>query len=289
MQPVEVSLSVVAHVGAASVRRSLPRRSRRRVGPWCFADHFGPLAVRPGAGMDVGPHPHCGLQTVTWLSAGELEHHDSLGSEQVIRPGQLNLMSAGHGVAHSEEATAQYEGRLEGIQLWVAQPEATRDSAPAFEHHRDLPSVDLGAGRATVLVGELHGALSPARRDSDLVGAELVLRGASTLALRPDYEHALIVLEGDLALEDERVGPGALAYLAPGREEVVLEGRGPTRAMLVGGVPMDEEILVWWNFVARTRAEVEAAREAWERPDGRFGEVASLLTRIGAPATLWSR
>ncbi len=141
---VEVSESREAEVGRFRVRRALPRRGRRTVGAWCFADHMGPADVTEGSGLDVGPHPHTGLQTVTWLVDGEALHKDSLGSEQVIRPGQLNLMTSGAAVTHAEEATGYYRGTLEGVQLWVALPERTRHGAAAFEHHETLPQGDLG-------------------------------------------------------------------------------------------------------------------------------------------------
>jgi redox-sensitive bicupin YhaK (pirin superfamily) len=285
----EVGQSHEAHVGHFTVRRSLPRRGRRTVGAWCFADHFGPAAVTPRQGMDVGPHPHCGLQTVTWLTSGEVLHRDSLGTEHLIRPGQLNLMSAGRGVAHSEEATGRYEGRLEGLQLWVAQPEATRSGPPAFEHHGGLPRLDVPGGQATVLVGELAGVTSPARHDSDQLGAELVLTEAAELALRPDFEHAVIVMEDEVLVGDVVVREGEIAYLAPGPDTLAVVARGRARVMLLGGVPFPEEILMWWNFVARGRGELESARSSWEQPDGRFGEVASLLARVGAPEPYWRR
>jgi redox-sensitive bicupin YhaK (pirin superfamily) len=162
---VEITDSHEAVVGAMTVRRALPRRARRTVGAWCFVDHMGPLAVTEDEGIDIGPHPHIGLQTVTWLLAGEVLHRDSLGSEQLIRPGQLNLMTAGHGVSHAEERTGRYRGDLHGMQLWVAQPEGTRHGPPAFEHHASLPQVALGGAEATLLVGDLAGASSPARRE----------------------------------------------------------------------------------------------------------------------------
>ncbi len=152
-------------VGRIRVRRALPRTGRRTIGAWCFADHMGPVDVTEEHGLDIGPHPHTGLQTVTWLVAGQVLHRDSLGSEQLIAPGQLNLMTAGRGVAHAEEATGAYRGPLHGIQLWIAQPEATRHGAAAFEHHASLPQAEVGAATATVLVGELGGARSPARHD----------------------------------------------------------------------------------------------------------------------------
>jgi quercetin 2,3-dioxygenase len=152
-----ISESRLAQVGSLQVRRALPNRARRTVGAWCFADHFGPANLSEQRRPDIGPHPHMGLQTVTWLLDGELVHRDSIGSERPIHPGQLNLMTAGHGVAHAEEATSGYRGPVHGVQLWVAQPSATRDGPPAFEHHRELPHVEVGNGTATVLVGELDG------------------------------------------------------------------------------------------------------------------------------------
>src|SRR4051812_44710661 len=173
-----------AEVGGFDVNRVLPRRQRRSVGAWCFVDHMGPGRVTADRGLDIGPHPHAGLQTVTWLLRGEVLHRDSLGSEQVIRPGQLNLMTAGAGVSHSEETRGVYEGGVHGVQLWVAQPEATRSGVPAFEHHAELPQVELANGDATVLVGELSGVMSPSRRDTDHLGADLDLRpGRSSLPL----------------------------------------------------------------------------------------------------------
>jgi len=284
----EVTPSRTTQVGAASVRRALPRRDRRTVGAWCFADHMGPVAVTEDREVDIGPHPHIGLQTVTWLVAGELVHHDSLGSEQPIRPGQLNLMTAGHGVAHAEEGTGRYRGDLHGIQLWVAQPEGTRHGPPAFEHHADLPQVELAAGVATVLIGGLGSARSPARHDTDGLGVDLRLRpGRSVVELQPGFEHAVVVLEGAVALDGTVVVPGNLAYLGFARDELAISARTPTRALLLGGVPFEAPISMWWNFVARTHDEIDAARQSWEAQDDRFGPVVSSLARIPAPPTPW--
>ena len=277
-----------ATVGDLGVRRILPRRGRRAVGPWCFADHMGPAAVTAERGLDIGPHPHIGLQTVTWLVAGEVLHRDSLGSEQVVRPGQLNLMTAGRGVSHSEEATGSYAGDLHGIQLWVAQPAATRDGEPAFEHHDALPQVEYGDAVATVLVGELGDTLSPARRDTPLVGADLALHdGSAVLPLRRDWEHGLVVLRGGVSVDDRFVGPGRLAYLGQGRDELVLDAVEPTRLVLLGGEPLDEKIMMWWNFVGRSRDELDSAYRSWQAQDDRFGRVASALPRIPAPPPHW--
>jgi redox-sensitive bicupin YhaK (pirin superfamily) len=287
--PVEVAEGRRTEVGGIPVQRSLPQRGRRTVGAWCFADHFGPADVAD-ASMLVGPHPHVGLHTVTWVLEGEVVHHDSLGSEQLIKPGQLNLMTAGRGVAHAEETPPGATGALHGLQLWVAQPDATRHGPAAFEHHGALPEAEVEAVAATVLVGELAGARSPARCDTPLVGADIVVRGPSTLPLDPTFEHGLLVIDGPLTLDGRLLEPGAFAYLAPGRSELDLApGPGAARALLLGGVPFEEPVLMWWNFVARSREEMDAARSAWEAGSDRFGPVDSGLGRIPAPPPLWDR
>ncbi|HET7487138.1 MAG TPA: pirin family protein [Acidimicrobiales bacterium] len=278
---VEVLEGRAVDVGGLAVRRLLPRRRRRTVGAWCFVDHLGPAV----AGLGIGPHPHIGLQTVTWLLEGAVLHRDSLGSEQVIRPGQLNLMTAGRGVAHAEEGA----GTLHGVQLWVAQPSATRDDGPAFEHHAVLPQVEVGEAVATVLVGSLLGAASGARRDTDHTGVDLALRaGRAVLPLDPASEYGLVVLEGSVAVGPHRLGPGRLAYLGTGRDEVPIDAGGPARAMLLGGRPFDEPLLMWWNYVARTPAEITEAHRAWTEGDGRFGQVRSPLHPMTAPAPPWA-
>lgn len=284
-----VAPSRAAMVGSMPVRRALPSRGRRTVGAWCFVDHFGPAEVGGTGGMDVGPHPHIGLQTVTWLLAGEILHRDSLGSEQLIRPGELNLMSAGHGVAHSEEATGSYRGELHGLQLWVAQPAATRDGPPAFEHHGELPQVEIGGATATVLVGVVAGAGSPARRDSEHLGADLVLHGPpATVPLDAAHEHALVVTGGVVRVEGTEVGPGRLAYLAPGREELDLApATDAARALLLGGPPLRETVAMWWNFVARTHEEIDAAFDDWTARSPRFGVVASTLAPLDTAPPPW--
>lgn len=284
---VELSDSRTEQVGQVTVRRALPRKGRRTVGAWCFADHMGPAAVTESNGLDIGPHPHIGLQTVTWLIDGEVLHRDSLGSEQVIRPGQLNLMTAGNGVSHAEEHTGHYQGTLQGIQLWVALPEATRHGPAAFEHHAELPRTDLDGAVATVLVGQLGDLASPARHDTPLVGVDLDLRQATTVPLRPDFEHALVVLDGEVVVDGTPVPPGKLAYLGLGRSELRLDGRQRSRAVLIGGEPFPDQILMWWNFVARSRTEIDDARAAWADRHERFGSVASALSLIPAPVPFW--
>jgi redox-sensitive bicupin YhaK (pirin superfamily) len=275
-----------AQVGGIVVRRALPKRARRTVGPWCFLDHFGPAS----APMEIGPHPHTGLATVTWVVEGEVLHRDSLGSEQPIRPGQLNLMSAGRGVAHAEESPSGGPASLHGAQLWVALPERTRTAGPAFEHHPELPLAELGDGVvATVLVGELGGSRSPARADHPAVGADLVVAGSTAVPLDPAFEHAFVVLSGVVRVDGRPVEPGWLVDLGPGRSEVGLAGDDGARALLVGGAPFEFAPVMWWNFVGRTREEVAAARADWMAADeDRFGPVGSPLDRIPAPPVPWS-
>lgn len=275
-----------AQVGGFPVRRVLPRRQRRTVGAWCFVDHMGP----GGSGLNVGPHPHIGLQTVTWLFQGALLHRDSLGSEQLVRPGQLNLMTAGRGVAHAEETAGVYDGPLHGVQLWVAQPSATRDGEPAFEHHADLPHLDAGAGAAAVvLVGDFLGASSPARRDTDHLGVDLTLvRGETAVPLDARFEHALVVVDGSVTAAGRSLTPGRLAYLGTGRDELRLTAAEPARLLLLGGAPFPEPVLMWWNYVARTRDEITTAHRDWTVGTARFGPVASPLPRIDTGAPPWA-
>jgi redox-sensitive bicupin YhaK (pirin superfamily) len=283
-QRIELTPSREAQVGATTVRRTLPTRGRRTVGPWCFLDH----APESRVGMQVGPHPHIGLQTVTWLLDGEVVHRDSLGSEQSIRPGQLSLMSAGRGVAHAEETPAGYHGRLHVVQLWVAQPERTRHGPPAFEHHAELPRIELDNTTVTVIVGAVAGAVSPARRDTESIGAELALReGRTRLPVDAAHEHAIVVLDGTVAVADHVVAADQLAYLGTGRSEIVVTVTTPARALLVGGEPFEARPLMWWNFVARDRAEIDAAYADWQAGDPRFGAVASSLAAIPAPPPPW--
>lgn len=255
-----------------AVSRTLPHKERRMVGAWCFVDQYGPA----DHDMRVAPHPHTGLQTVSWLVAGEILHRDSIGSAALIRPGQLNLMTAGHGIAHSEESPAERTGPLHGVQLWVALPEQARSVAPAFAHHADLPVLTRPGAAITVLMGELAGAVSPARAYTPIVGAEAALDADATvtLPLRPDFEYAALVLDGAADVDGVPLSPGTLLYL--GRERTSLElaaAGGAARVLLLGGEPFEEEIVMWWNFVGRGHDDVAAAREQWMAADARFGEV----------------
>jgi hypothetical protein len=287
---VELTPSRRTQVGETTVWRALPTRRRRTVGAWCFLDHAPERLVDGGRGLQIGPHPHIGLQTVTWLLDGEVIHRDSLGSEQPIRPGQLNLMSAGRGVTHAEETPRSYRGRLHGVQLWVAQPDSTRHGPPAFEHHEDLPQVECGAATATVIVGRVHGVESPARRDNELVGVDLTMRpGRTVVDVDHGHEHAVVVLDGTVANDNRVIPRDQLAYLGGGREHVALVATASARVLLLGGEPMDTRPLMWWNFVARDREEVDAAYADWQSGSDRFGAVNSGLDLIPAPPPPWLR
>jgi quercetin 2,3-dioxygenase len=223
--------------------------------------------------MAVPPHPHIGLQTVTWLLAGNVLHRDSLGSEQMIKPGQLNLMTAGRGIAHAEESPADHDPQLHGVQLWVALPEASRLTEPAFEHHAELPFTGADGFTITVFLGCLTGTCSPATTFSRLVGAQLVAsRDVSTrIAVNPDFEHVVFVALGAAQVAGTQLQPGSLLYLPTGRDTVPLAAPTGSALLLLGGVPLGEPLLMWWNFVARTPHEIAAAVADWK--EGRFGEV----------------
>jgi hypothetical protein len=275
-------------LGGLAIRRLLPARGRRLVGAWCFLDAFGPLAFderrKP---MDVPPHPHLGLQTVSWLIDGEVLHKDSLGCEELAVPGTLNLMTSGRGIAHSEETPPRNAGRLEGVQLWVALPDADRFVAPAFEHHAQLPVVESRGLRATVILGSLAGARSPGRAFSPVVGADVVVeRGAAgSLSLEPVFEHAVLLLRGAGLVAGAPLEPATLLYLGAGRAELPLRAApaAPLRFLLLGGAPFGETVLMWWNFVARTADEIREAREDWQA-GRRFGEVGAYGgARLEAP------
>ncbi|CAL9637083.1 pirin family protein [Streptomyces sp. enrichment culture] len=259
---------------AMRVRRTLPQRARTLIGAWCFADHYGPDDVTGTGGMDVAPHPHTGLQTVSWLFSGEIEHRDSLGSHAYVRPGELNLMTGGHGISHSEVSTPNTTV-LHGVQLWVALPREHQDAARDFQHHVPQP-VPLDGGEVRVFLGSLAGVTSPVRTFTPLLGAEVTLApgAVTTLDLDPAHEHGVLVDTGDVLVGDTAVQPAELGYAAPGRTALTLTNRGPeaARLVLLGGPPFDEEIVMWWNFIGRSHEDIVRAREDWTNGT-RFGEV----------------
>jgi len=263
------------------VDRVLPHRSLPTVGGWCFLDQFGPQHTD----MRVLPHPHSGLQTVTWPLAGEIHHRDSLGGDVLVRPGQLNLMTAGRGISHSEFSVGDVP-LLHALQLWLALPADAAGIEPGFEQHVALPSYERGGLRATVLVGGLGDAVSPATVHTPLVGADLSLAPgtAAGVPLRRDFEHALLVVEGEVEAAGTRLAAGPLLYLGTGRDTLSLAtGGSGARAMLLGGEPFPDELVMWWNFVGRSHEEIAAARADWTDGD-RFGRVAGHGdARIPAP------
>ncbi len=262
------------HLGALEIARALPIRRRRMVGPWCFFDRFGPVSFGEERPMDVPPHPHIGLQTVTWLLEGEVRHDDSLGYEAVVRPGGVNVMTAGRGIAHAERTPVENSGRLSGVQLWAALPDADRETDPGFENLAETPAVVQAGGIIRVFSGTLAGATSPARHYSAILGADVTVHPGAALSfdLQPEYEHALFLLEGDCAFEHQPVEAGMLVDLGRDRTAASFISRGGGRVLLIGGPPFPEEILMWWNFVARTREEIAGARANWES-HRHFGEV----------------
>ncbi len=256
------------------IRRALPNRHRRTVGAWCFLDHAGPVDYAAGRGLTIGPHPHIGLQTFSWMIEGRILHRDSLGFEQWIHPGQVNLMTAGRGISHSEESPADAPGRFQLAQLWIALPKAESEREPAFHHYPELPVFGQGGFRITVLAGLHAGHRSPAQVYTPLVGLDLAAAGAAgaVLPLDPAFEHAVLTLEGAPAVAGEPLAPGVLQYLGPGRDSLRIDAPAASRLLVIGGEPFAEEILLWWNFVARSRDEIEAAARDWQRGE-RFGRV----------------
>ncbi|MFJ9825014.1 pirin family protein [Streptomyces sp. NPDC101160] len=272
---------------AMTVRRTLPQRSRTLIGAWCFADHYGPDRVADSGGMDVAPHPHTGLQTVSWLFSGEIEHRDSLGTHAFVRPGELNLMTGGHGIAHTEVSTPDTTV-LHGVQLWVALPDEHRHAPRDFQHHAPKPLRVDGAD-IRVFLGTLAGDASPVRTFTPLLGAELLIDpGASvTLDVDPAFEHGLLVDQGDVRLDGTLLRPAELGYAGTGRTTLTLanDSAERARAVLLGGTPFEEEIIMWWNFIGRSHEDIVEAREEWEKASARFGEVEGYPgDRLPAPA-----
>ena len=263
---------------AMDVRRTLPQKQRSLIGAWCFLDHYGPDAVGDTGGMVVPRHPHTGLQTVSWLFTGEIEHRDSAGFHAMVRPGELNLMTAGRGISHSEFSTPDTTV-LHGAQLWVALPDSARHMPPTFAHYRPEPlvgdgfSVSVFLGGLTVL--NPHGAdlhsHSPVATHTELVGAEILLQPGTSIRLdvKAHHEHGVLLDSGTLSVGVDELPVDHLAYLPPGTQEITLRaGAQPVRALLIGGEPLNEQILMWWNFVGRTHEEVVEYRRQWQAEIG---------------------
>jgi quercetin 2,3-dioxygenase len=273
LSPREVPLGGVR---AMTVRRTLPQRQRTFVGAWCFVDHYGPDDVDPQGGMVVPPHPHTGLQTASWLFTGEVEHRDSAGHHAFVRPGELNLMTAGRGISHSEYSTPGTTV-LHGAQLWLALPDSDRHTDPGFEHY--VPSPVRGEGwEARVFLGSLLGSTSPVLTFSPLLGAELRLSAGTTLQIPvdPAYELGLLLDSGSLTVGDEALKSHELGYLEPGRELLEITAAEDALLLLLGGPPFGEQIVMWWNFIGRDHDEVAGFRAQWQHlldvgSDDRFG------------------
>lgn len=281
----EVIPSRPSYLGALAIRRALPVRERRTIGPWCFLDRYGPLTFSDATPMDALPHPHIGIQTVSWLLDGELEHYDSLGYDSIVRAGGVNVMTAGRGIAHAERTPSSNSGRLDGVQLWVALPDESRNVAPSFEHAAEVPRIDLPGGHASVFIGAAAGAESPVTRHSGMLGAEIRCHpGAATgLDLERGYEHGIFVAAGDAEIEGMPLEVNTLYFAPAGRAGLELRSREGATILLIGGTPLASPIVIWWNFVARSAAEIAAAREAWESGTGFDPVVGHEGPRVPAP------
>lgn len=277
-------------VDGFKVRRALPSRQRRMVGPFIFLDQMGPELLREGRGLDVAPHPHIGLATVTYLFAGELLHRDSLGSVQPIRPGEVNWMTAGRGIAHSERTPQEMRAvgsDLFGIQSWVALPTQYEETDPTFVHHdaSELPIVEDHGKRVRLICGSLYGARSPVRLLSDMFYAEVILEGDARLQVSKDYaERAAYVVEGSIGLapEGETFHAGQLIVFKPA-SEIILNASGQARLMLLGGEPLEGRRHIWWNFVSSSPERIEQAKDDWK--SGRFSPVVDETEFIPLPET----
>lgn len=255
-----------------TIRRALPHRDRKTIGAWCFLDHFGPLDLKNTKGLRVGPHPHMGLQTFTYPLQGEILHRDSLGSKQKIQPGQVNVMTAGKGIAHSEESLP--DSILHGVQLWIALPDAVRHMNPDFIHYENIPSLKIDNLHINLLAGEFQNNVSPVKVYSPLIGLELnaMEDTACFLPLNPTFEYGILPLIGNIKIANEVVNIETLLYLPCGQLEIPVQLQKGSRVLIIGGEPFKEDILIWWNFVARTKEEMLAAANAWNNQTA-FGEV----------------
>lgn len=293
VQPVIQRITAQTSILGEGMRiyRAMPSPQRRMIGAWCFLDHFGPLDVTRGRGLRVGPHPHIGLQTVTWPLQGEILHRDSLGTVQLIRPGQLNLMTSGRGISHTEESPAERSAQLHGAQLWIALPDAARHVEPSFEQHVALPVIQHNGLRITVLLGEAMGERSPGRIHTPLVGMELRTTGpvTSQIPLNPEFEYGALVLEGSADIENETLVPGTLLYLGGGRDTLHINTSAAACVLLIGGEPFREPLLMWWNFVARDKAEITKVSRDWNAAADYLGDVQGYDgARLVAPLPPWA-
>jgi redox-sensitive bicupin YhaK (pirin superfamily) len=258
------------------VRRVLPFRLRRQVGPFVFFDHFGPADFAAGRGMDVRPHPHIGLATVTYLYEGAIRHRDSLGSDQVIRPGDVNWMTAGRGIVHSERTPPEERAggqRLHGVQTWLGLPLEGQDVEPDFHHHAaaTLPEDERDGVRVRVIAGTAFGMESPVRVHSPTLYVDARFAAGARMMLPPEHaERAIYLIDGELSIDGNLLPPERMHVVAEGHD-VELIAATPVRALICGGAPLDGERIIWWNFVASSRSRIERAKADWAAQ--RFGQV----------------
>ncbi|MPW44208.1 pirin family protein [Acinetobacter guerrae] len=264
-----------AEIGKGTViKRALPSRQKRMIGAWCFLDHAGPVTFPQGDGLDVGPHPHTGLQTFTWMIEGTMMHTDSLGTKQLIRPYQVNLMTAGHGISHTEVAPDS-ETKMHAAQLWIALPDDKLNMPPQFDHYPELPKTVQDQVEFTVLVGEFMGQNSPVAVHTPLVGVDMTAQADSKtlIPLNPEFEYGFLALDGHGWVNGHELNQDNLVVLEPGLEQIEVEIPKGHRILLIGGKPFETPILLWWNLVGRTTEGLREAREQWVNHDARFGEI----------------
>ena len=279
LDPREVKLTTRTNT---VVRRTLPHRELLMIGAWCFVDHYGPTYAVDA--MSIAQHPHVGLQTVSWLFDGEIEHRDSVGSVQVINPGQLNLMTSGFGIAHSE-LSLEVGKKLHGVQLWVALPKESKDVAPHFEHHGVLPKFEINEISVNLFMGSWLGHTSGATTYTPIIGAEITGGAVNTvLNIDKSFEYGILLDQGEVKINGKEVKTSQLHYMPAGETEFKLESDGPFRALLIGGEPFNEEIIMWWNFIGRSHDEIVAMRNDWESQSTRFAVFEDKIGgRIPAP------
>ncbi len=266
----------VKDLGSFRVRRALPSEQRRMVGPFIFLDHMGPAHFDPGQGMDVRPHPHIGLATLTYLVEGGIRHRDTLGTVADIAPGDVNWMTAGRGIAHSERTAPEQRAsglRMQGLQSWIALPRAHEEDTPAFYHHsaQDLPHLDERGVRLRLIVGHAYGQRSPVETDWDMVYADVALDAGRALPLPDEHaERAVYIVDGEVGIAGEQFAAHRLLVFRPG-DRITLRAASPCRLIVLGGEPMDGPRHLWWNFVHSSKDRIEAAKADWRA--GRFGLV----------------
>jgi len=270
-----------------TVGRALPTRERRLVGAWCFLDHLGPVDLARNDGMRVEAHPHTCLQTFTWMIEGEILHCDSLGSEQIVRPGQVNLMTAGHGIAHTEYSRGG--GILHATQLWIALPPEHADVPPAFDHYPELPQWSRGGVNFTLLAGSFEGNLAPTRLYSPLVGLDLHAPDGGTveLSLRFDFEYGILPVQSAISINNVDTSKDTFVYLEPGGQSLTLSLPAGGRCVFIGGEPLASKISMWWNFVSSSREYINQAYLDWQQGSPRFPPVPGATHRLPSPKPAW--